>query len=196
MINRELLREAEAVPVSVMAKNSVRFTWAIILTFIMALAGSVILFLPFVVLSKFVGYLTVILFVMLITVVDAVGSVVERWNDKLKSGNIVKRSFADILRDMADNWEVFKLAIVAFYIKMCVLIMIGALAVSYVNALGYVFLFALLLVDDFLEKSYNMSLGSAVFRWLVRRYESEKYEEIRDFNPLKTIFGELDGIAI
>ncbi len=196
MINREVLRQAESVPVNIMLKNSVRFTWVLILTFVMALAGSTILFLPFIILSKFVGYLTLFLFVMLITVVDAVGSIVDGFNSKLKSGNIIKRSFADILRDMADNWEIFKLAIFAFYIKICVLIVIGALTVSYVNVLGYVFLFALLLVDDLLERVYNVSLGSAVFRWLVRRYESEKYGEIQDFNPLKTIFGELDGIAV
>lgn len=174
-------------------RNFLAYLGVVVFLFIMALLGSLLLLLPFRILSMFIGHGEILFVILLMLTVNSVGTAIELWTNNVKSGRAVKINLEEI-------FNVFKSRkIIFFYGYIAILVLVAVtFAVSYWMTEAYGLLagtlvaIIILFLDDFISRKMKYSISSSVFILLVR----SKDIKVNPFQQLASIFLGIDDSVL
>ena len=146
-------------------------TWVgtLAIMFLISLAGSLLVLVPFRILAMFVGHGELIWIILMLLVIDSTSTVMDLLSKNVEKGKVRKMSLGETLEILFSNKDIVALGCVAIWVKVLVVFALGYLITeTYGLVLGTLSVIAFTVIDDLIGRKTKYGIANSVFAFLLR----------------------------
>ena len=185
--------EVAEVPTKILVRNSLTYLSVMMFIFLISLLGSLLLLLPFRILSMFIGHGEILFVILLMLTVNSVGTAIELWTNSVKSGEVVEMNLEEMFNVFRSRIAIIFYGCIAIFVLVAVTFAVSYLTTETYGLLaGALIAIVILLLDDLISRKVKYSISSSVFILLIR---SRRIRFVNPFQQLASILLGIDGSA-